>query len=366
MIVVGAGVFGLAVARAAALRGLAVTVVDQASPGAGASGGVVGALSPHVPDNWNPKKEFQLKSLLMARDYWTGVEAESGEPTGYRALGRLLPLRGPEAEALAAARAEQAATLWQGRAAWRVVPADSAPWVSAGEDVSAMVHETLSAQLFPRRACHALTLAAARAGATIRPQTGVSAVEPGRVVTADGALHAPRIVLAAGLGGLELLGQRLGRTLGSGVKGQAALLRATLPDAAPILFDDGVYVIAHGPESVAVGSTSEPAYGQGEGTDAQLDHLMETAGRLVPDLRAAPVLERWAAVRPKARRRDPMLGSVPGCDGVFAALGGFKIGFGLAPLVGEVMADMLQGAGADIPDSFTVAHHLQGAPAYPA
>ena len=28
-------------------------VIDPAGPGAGASGGVVGALAPHAPDKWN-------------------------------------------------------------------------------------------------------------------------------------------------------------------------------------------------------------------------------------------------------------------------------------------------------------------------
>ncbi|HIF77741.1 MAG TPA: FAD-binding oxidoreductase, partial [Sulfitobacter sp.] len=56
----GAGIFGLSVAWACALRGASVQVVDPAGPAAGASGGIVGALAPHVPENWNAKKAFQL------------------------------------------------------------------------------------------------------------------------------------------------------------------------------------------------------------------------------------------------------------------------------------------------------------------
>ena len=64
----GAGIFGLSVAWACLGRGATVRVIETAHPGAGSSGGLVGALSPHVPEAWNAKKAFQLDSLLMAAD----------------------------------------------------------------------------------------------------------------------------------------------------------------------------------------------------------------------------------------------------------------------------------------------------------
>ena len=64
----GGGIFGLSIAWACLRRGARVRVVEPAAWGAGSSGGLVGALSPHVPEAWNPKKAFQLESLLMAGD----------------------------------------------------------------------------------------------------------------------------------------------------------------------------------------------------------------------------------------------------------------------------------------------------------
>src|SRR6056297_3598152 len=112
----GAGIFGLSVAWACARRGARVQVIDPAGPGAGASGGVVGALAPHVPENWNDKKAFQFDALVMADAFWAEVEQVSGVTAGYGRTGRLQPLADDRAIALAEARASEAAVLWQGRA----------------------------------------------------------------------------------------------------------------------------------------------------------------------------------------------------------------------------------------------------------
>ncbi|WP_412509844.1 FAD-dependent oxidoreductase, partial [Roseovarius sp. SYSU LYC5161] len=58
--VMGAGIFGLSCAWCCLKRGARVRVIDPGGPGAGASGGIVGALAPHVPENWNDKKAFQF------------------------------------------------------------------------------------------------------------------------------------------------------------------------------------------------------------------------------------------------------------------------------------------------------------------
>ncbi|MEM8582384.1 MAG: FAD-dependent oxidoreductase, partial [Pseudomonadota bacterium] len=74
--VLGAGIFGLSIAWACTLRGAQVRVIDPGGVGAGASGGVVGAMAPHTPENWNAKKQLQFDSLLMAERWWQKISAE--------------------------------------------------------------------------------------------------------------------------------------------------------------------------------------------------------------------------------------------------------------------------------------------------
>ncbi|TKA94428.1 FAD-binding oxidoreductase, partial [Cereibacter changlensis] len=99
----GAGIFGLATAWAAARRGAKVRLIETVRIGAGSSGGLVGALAPHVPEQWNDKKAFQFDSLAMAEGWWAEVAEASGLPTGYARLGRYQPLA--DARAVEAARA---------------------------------------------------------------------------------------------------------------------------------------------------------------------------------------------------------------------------------------------------------------------
>ena len=54
--VMGGGIFGLSVAYVCARRSAQVRVIEKRALAAGASGGPLGALAPHVPENWNAKK----------------------------------------------------------------------------------------------------------------------------------------------------------------------------------------------------------------------------------------------------------------------------------------------------------------------
>lgn len=333
----GAGIFGLSIAWAVVQRGAKVQVIDPFGPAAGSSGGVVGALAPHAPEHWNPKKAFQLDSLLMARTFWPKVEAASGQSTGYARSGRIQPISDDHALILARKRSQTATELWQDHAQWEVLPATSGPW-EPQSPAGFVIRDTLSALIHPRQACQALVAALAAQGVTIHT---------------EGA-DAGKVLWATGVAGLEALNARRSRPMGNGVKGQAALLDY---DARGLqqLYADGVHVIPHHNGTVAIGSTSEREYTSDTLTDSQLDDVIAQARAALPVLADAPVLERWAGIRPRARSRAPMLGGWPDRPGHFIANGGFKIGFGMAPKIADVMADLLlEGRDHGIPEGFRV------------
>jgi glycine/D-amino acid oxidase-like deaminating enzyme len=332
----GAGIFGLSIAWEAARRGARVRVIETVRIGAGSSGGVVGALAPHVPGQWNEKKAFQLESLLMAQAWWGAVDAESGLSAGYARTGRLQPLADDRAVAAARARGVEAGSLWQGRAVWQVIPATGG-W-QPDSPTGWLVHDTLTARLNPRPALASLAAAIRARGGDIGPD--------------DQDVVGP-VIWATGTAGLEALSVDLGRPVGGGVKGQAALLAYNAP-ALPQLFIDGLHIVPHSDGTVAIGSTSERQWSDPAGTDDQLEALIRRARAACPALAGAAVLDRWAGLRPRSASRAPMLGPWPGKEAQFIANGGFKIGFGVAPKVAEVMADLVLDGVDRVPVAFRV------------
>lgn len=338
--VMGAGAFGLSVAFACAERGAKVRVIEKRRVGAGASGGVLGALAPHTPERWNEKKAFQFESLMMAPAFWARAEQLSGLSSGYARCGRLQPVADDRALALARDRAGQASDLWRRRAEWRVVPAaDHAGW-APHSPTGMLIHDTLSARLHPARACAALAGAISALGGEIVAGTDM---QPSK-----GA-----VIWATGHEGLATLSRDLNRPVGGGVKGQALLLAHDRRDR-PQLFADALHFVPHADGTLAVGSTSERDFSRPETTDDQLDALHARAVAMVPQLADAGVLKRWAGVRPRARSRAPILGPYPGRPDNFVANGGFKIGFGMAPKIAQVMADLVLDGRDAIPGGFRI------------
>lgn len=337
--IIGGGIFGLSCAWEITRRGAPVRLFEAQRIGAGSSGGHVGALAPHAPENWNPKKAFQLDSLLMAPAFWAGVEEASGLPTGYGRTGRLQPVADAAAAERLRDRIAAAADRWPEGCAMHLTDAPAGGLVPDSPS-GLWLFDGLTARLSPRAAGKALATAIRNRGGEI--------IEGQQHSTPAGP-----ILWATGTAGLADLSRDLGRPVGTGVKGQSALLRHAAPHA-PQVFADGLHIVAHADGTVAIGSTSENGYAHLD-PDDQIDTLVARARVVCPHLLNAPVIDRWAGARPRARTRAPILGSWPGRPGHYVANGGFKIGFGMAPKVAQVMADLILDGHDAIPDGFRLA-----------
>jgi glycine/D-amino acid oxidase-like deaminating enzyme len=339
-------VFGLAIGFECARRGAKVRVIETTRIGAGSSGGHVGALAPHVPENWNPKKAFQLESLLMAQAFWESVRDIGGGDAGYGRVGRVQPLKDEAAIELARARGESAKALWQDHAVWEIREAREFGAFTPPRARGLVIFHRLWARAGPRAAAQALAL-------------GICALG-GEVLIGD---HADRgtVIHATGAAGLDDLTQAFGKTVGQGIKGQSALLDgraiAGLRDA-PQVYTGSLHIIAHADGTIAIGSTTEREFEDANSTDESLETLIETARVLCPAIADAPVIDRWAGARPRAKTRAPMLGAWPDRAGHFIANGGFKIGFGMAPKIAQVMADLVLDGVDQIPEGFRVTDNL--------
>lgn len=374
VLVTGAGIMGLWAALMAARAGLSVLVVERQRVGAGASGGLLGALMPHLPDRWNTKKQFQLEALVSLEGEIAELEATTGLSAGYRRCGRVIPLAEPHHRERALKHSRDAAAAWDvsGRA-FSYEVSDRSPaagWPAGEATANGVVLDSLAARVSPRGLL-ALLRAALEAMPQVRVAEGVDIVRldpvAGDARCADGAdIAFGHVMVCAGVAGFDLLTalepRELPRPLGVAVKGQAALFRTTLDPDLPILFDNGIYVVPHDGGYCAVGSTSEDAFEDADSTDGLLEDVIERALRLAPVLREASLVERWAGLRPKAIGRDPVAGLHPDFPSVAVLGGGFKISFGIAhELARAVMRQIDGGSAGELPPSFSIGAHLEAA-----
>ncbi len=334
----GAGIFGLACAWALLQRGARVRVFEVDRIGAGSSGGHVGALAPHAPENWNPKKALQLESLLSAADFWAEVEAVSALPSGYVRTGRLQPVADAETAARLQDRIAAATLNWPGAMGMSLIDRPQGALVP-NSPTGLWLLDGLTARLNPR------AVLAALAGAI---RAGGGEIDEGRPAPAD---HAPTI-WATGTAGLLDLNAALDRRIGQGVKGQSLLVGFAAPDS-PQVFADGLHIVPHADGTTAIGSTSENSFDH-DRPDEQADALLARAVATCPALAGAPVLDVWAGLRPRARSRAPVLAPWPGRPGHLIANGGFKIGFGMAPLIADLAAQVVLDGRRDLPDLFAL------------
>jgi glycine oxidase len=351
-VIIGAGIVGLWCAVHAVRAGLRPLIIDSVGIAAGASGGIVGALMPHQPSVWSPKKALQLEGLLTLPHEIAALEAETGLSAGYARAGRLMPVWTETERAKHLAWEAGAKLHWPDDFQWNAAEVvQNQGWLDPEAAPLGTAFDSLAARLDPRAMC-ALLAKAIENNADFDFGVGVSAILPDRSILMNDAnrIVAKHILITTGIKSFDLLEPIIGRKTGTGVKGQAALLRTVKsinPTELPVIYADGLYVIAHQNGLIAVGSTSENQWSHATSTDDQLDALLIKARAICPILRDAEIIERWAGVRPKHESRDPVVAELNEAPGIIVATGGFKISFAVAHLMAREAIGYLTGDTGD-------------------
>ena len=187
--------------------------------------------------------------------------------------------------------------------------------------------------------------AAEAAGAEIRTQTEVLAVEPaGRVLTTAGPLSADTLILAAGAWSPRVV-SGLGLTLPvEGGKGYHVDYNATPTDPrVPVFLQEARVIATPLPGRLRLSGTLELS-GLDLSVDARRVAAIERAGRRrVRGLEGRAVVAVWRGLRPCAPDGLPIVGRPAAADNLVVATGHAMLGFTLAPVTGELVGQLVAG-----------------------
>jgi glycine oxidase len=346
VVVIGAGVVGLAAARALAGRGARVQVVDSRGVGAEASSAAAGMLAPQAETH---EGSPLLALALLARDRHLALapelEGETGIAVGLSRTGLLeIALTDDDERALAARAA------WQ-RAAGLPLQTLTADEVRALEpNVAAAVRCGVSLEgdrrLDNRLLVRALAASAASRGVRIvtgRPVAAIlsSASRVTGVRVGSGTIDAPVVVNAAGAWAGELPGDPSPPPV-EPVRGQLVAFDASPPRFGRVVASPRGYLVPRADGRLIAGSTAERVGFDKSVTAAGLRTVLGIALELAPSLADARVAETWAGLRPGTPDGLPVIGA-GALEGLWHAAGLYRNGILLGPLVGELVAALCSG-----------------------
>jgi glycine oxidase len=352
--VVGGGVIGCAVAYHLARAGARVVLLERDQLGAEASSAAAGMLAPLAEDG-RPGAflDLALASLALYPALVEELRAATGVDVELQTAGLLrLALNEAEAEHYQAGLNWQAerglAVRWLDAAETRALEPLVAP------SVMGAVLSTAEHQVNPVRLVQALARAAAAHGADLRQGAPVVGLlrQGERVVgvrLADGWLPAGHVVLATGAWAATS-GDWLGVALPvAPVKGQMVAVRpvGTLPRHT--LYGRRGYLVPKADGTVHVGATVERAGFDRRVTAAGISELLGLLPALTPALGEATFVRAWAGLRPGTPDHLPLLGAVPGVEGLTLATGHYRNGILLAPITGELVAQEALGQPTRLP-----------------
>ncbi|MFJ1736654.1 NAD(P)/FAD-dependent oxidoreductase [Streptomyces sp. NPDC088254] len=355
VVVVGAGMVGAACAFYAARAGLDVVVVDRGPVAGGTTGAGEGNL---LVSDKEPGPELEL--ALLSLRLWGELAEELGTAVEYEPKGGLVVASTPEAlTALAELAAGQRAAGVRATEVDAGELADVEPCLAAG--LAGGVLYPQDAQVMPTlAAAHLLRASGARleTGRTVTrvlrdPDGGVRGVGTDR-----GDLLAPIVVNAAGTWGGEVAALA-GVGLPVLPRRGFVLVTEPLPPrirhkvyaadyVADVASDSAALQTSPVVEGTAAGPVLIGASRERVGFDRSLSlpvvrALAAGATRLFPFLADVRAMRTYLGFRPYMPDHLPAVGPDPRVPGLFHACGHEGAGIGLAPVTGQLIAQVMTG-----------------------
>ncbi len=351
VIIVGAGLIGLAIAFEFAERGKSVFVFERGQPGRGASWAGAGMLAPYTEDlHAGDSRLVRLgaESLKLYPQFVRRVCEASGLEVELRLDGILHAafdeerMRDLEAHASRLRNLGAICDILDAEAAHAAEPA-------LGEHVVGALLVAAEGYVDNRQLTRALIAACQARDITIVSEVPTLVVECDDqhvvgVRTDQGLFAAPTVVNATGAWAGLLPGVPTSCMPGVyPVKGQILALSAT-PGVVrrPTWVSDTHYFVPRNDGRVLIGATAESVGFDEHVTAVGIQHLLDVALAAEPSLGTFPIAETWAGLRPGSADGRPFIGPTS-IAGLVLAAGHFRNGILLTPITARLVADFVCG-----------------------
>jgi len=347
VLVVGGGVAGCSVAIELAGRGASVLLLEADQPGTHATGASAGMLAPQYESKADsPLFGLGIRSRGLYADFVEKLEKLGGWSVDHRCDGMLVANRNERERDAATRDAEQHRA--RGLRA-EVIDCSTARGIHEGvsPEVPSWLWLPDEAQVNAQLLAVGLASAVRRSGARLRLGMRVN-----RLMTRGDRLVGVRtesgetfegnaVVLAAGAwsGLVKGVPRRLPVRP---VQGQMLRVQPVRSFPWPLVAGhDGHYVVPRQNDTILCGSTMEDRGFDESVTEGGREEIAGRVSELVPVLGDAPVVERWAGLRPLSADGMPVLGPEPRVQGLFYATGHGRNGILLAPITARILADLV-------------------------
>jgi D-amino-acid dehydrogenase len=347
VVIIGTGVLGVSAAFYLARSGARVTVIDAHLNGRATAAGA-GIICPWVS---GVEDEAFYRLYVSGGEYYAELItalAEAGETDlGYRRVGALLVSGDKQELAWIERMARQRAAVAMGDVTRLSSTEARGLFPPLRQDLGG-VHIAGGARVDGRRLAAALLRAAGSLGATILQGHAAVAVEAGRVIGVDvgsDRIPADQVIVAAGAWANQVL-QPLGLSLPvEPQRGQIVHVRLEGVETEdwPVLLPPGShYIVPFGGGRIVAGATRESGVGfDYRVTAAGQAEVLSEALRIAPGLDRATIIETRVGFRPISAGVRPLLGWMPGIEGLAVGNGLGAAGLTIGPFAGRLLADMV-------------------------
>jgi glycine oxidase len=347
IVIVGAGVIGLSIARALARRGVRkVMIIERGLPGAEASWAAGGILAPQVEAD-HSDDFFRL--ACASRDLYPGfaraLKEESGVEVELETTGTLCVVFNDQDEEELQRRYE-----WQKSEGLQVewLSSDRArelePQLSSA--ITCALRLPNDYQVENRLLVKALIRANEKLGVSVITNCEVSSIQVASgtirgVETSAGFVSAPITILAAGAWS-SLLSPSPAIKI-EPVRGQMLCFDAQPQLVRHVVYSSRGYLVPRMDGRLLAGSTAEHVgYDRSVTAEASIA-IKSMALEIAPALKDLSLRDSWAGFRPRAKDDLPVLGPTDDVEGLVFATGHYRNGILLAPITGDLIADAVVG-----------------------